>query len=199
MIAPQDAHNKDADYGPSEFDARHRVVLSEVYELPFGRGKKWLESAPVTAVLGNWSLASIWTFQSGFPYTIYDGRDPCLRAGNWTPSCRPNTVGDPNAGPQTAAEWFDTAAFQAAPAGQSGNSPRNSVRGPGMINTDLSFIKRVPFGDSKALELRIECFNIFNRVNLGVPVTDLSSGSFGRIQSTATNARELQLGVKFRF
>jgi hypothetical protein len=199
MIAPQDAHNKDADYGPSEFDARHRVVLSEVYELPFGRGKKWLESAPATVVLGNWSLASIWTFQSGFPYTIYDGRDPCLRAGNWTPSCRPNTVGDPNAGPQTAAEWFDTAAFQAAPAGQSGNSPRNSVRGPGMINTDLSFIKRVPFGDSKALELRIECFNIFNRVNLGVPVTDLSSGSFGRIQSTATNARELQLGVKFRF
>ena len=85
------------------------------------------------------------------------------------------------------------------PGGQSGNSPRNSVRGPGMINTDLSFIKRMPFAANKALELRVECFNIFNRVNLGVPVTDLSSSSFGRIQATATNARELQLGVKFRF
>ena len=199
LISPQDANNKDADYAPSEFDARHRLNLSEIYELPFGRNKRWLESGPLAAVLGNWSVASIWTFQSGFPYTIYDGRDPCLRAGNWTPACRPDTVGDPNAGPQTAAQWFNTAAFQAAAVGQSGNTPRNSVRGPGMINTDLSFIKRVPFGGSKALELRIECFNIFNRVNLGVPVTDLSSSSFGRIQSTATNARELQFGVKLRF
>jgi hypothetical protein len=199
LMMPQDANDKDADYAPSEFDARHRVNLSEIYELPFGRGKRWLASGPVAAVLGNWSVASIWTFQSGFPYSIYDGRDPCLRAGNWTPSCRPNVVGDPNAGAQTAAQWFNTAAFQAAPAGQSGNSPRNSVRGPGMINTDLSLIKRVPIRENKALELRIEGFNLFNRVNLGVPVTDLSSSSFGRIQATATNARELQFGVKMRF
>lgn len=199
LISPQDANNKDAEYAPSEFDARHRVNVSEIYELPFGEGKRWLESGPLAAVFGNWSVASIWTLQSGFPYSIYDGRDPCLRAGNWTPACRPNTVGDPNAGPQTAAQWFNTAAFRAAAAGQSGDTPRNSVRGPGMINTDLSFIKRVPLGGNKALELRIEGFNIFNRVNLGVPVTDLSSSSFGRIQSTATNAREFQFGVKMRF
>jgi hypothetical protein len=55
------------------------------------------------------------------------------------------------------------------------------------------------FGVSNSVELRLEIFNIFNRVNLGVPVTDLSSSSFGRIQATATNARELQFGVKFRF
>lgn len=200
LLAPQDANNKDADYAPSEYDARHRVNLSEIYELPFGRGKRWLDSGPLDAVLGHWSVASIWTFQSGFPYSIYDGRDPCLRAGNWTPSCRPNQVSDPNTGAaETAAQWFNTAAFQAAPAGQSGSAPRNSVRGPGMINTDLSFVKRVPFGGTKAVELRIEGFNIFNRVNLGVPVTDLSSSSFGRIQATATNARELQFGVKVRF
>jgi hypothetical protein len=200
LLAPQDANNKDADYAPSEYDARHRVNLSEIYELPFGQGKPWLESGPLAAVFGNWSVASIWTFQSGFPYSIYDGRDPCLRAGNWTPSCRPNQVGDPNVGAaQTASQWFNTSVFQAAPAGQSGSAPRNSVRGPGMINTDLSFIKRIPFGGGKALEVRIEGFNIFNRVNLGVPVTDLSSSSFGRIQATATNAREAQFGVKFRF
>jgi hypothetical protein len=73
------------------------------------------------------------------------------------------------------------------------------VRGPGLINTDLSFIKRVPAGGTRALELRIEGFNLFNHVNLGVPVTDLSSSSFGRIQATATAAREFQFGVKFRF
>ncbi len=199
IMMPQDTNDVNAEYAPSEFDARHRVVLSEIYELPFGQGKKWLQSGPVSAVIGNWAVASIWTFQSGFPYTIYDGSDPCLRAGNWTPSCRPNLVGDPNAGPETAAQWFNVAAFQRARIGQSGSAPRNSVRGPGMINTDLSFIKRIPLGNTRALEIRVEGFNIFNRVNLGVPVTDLSSGSFGRIQSTATGAREFQFGLKFRF
>ena len=199
IMMPQDTKGVNAEYANSDFDARHRVVLSEIYELPFGRNKKWLQAGPVSAVLGNWAIASISTFQSEFPYTIYDGSDPCLRAGNWTPSCRPNLVADPNAGAKTAAQWFNTAAFQKAPAGQSGSAPRNSVRGPGMINADLSFIKRVPFGDTKAVEIRVEGFNIFNRVNLGVPVTDFSSSSFGRIQSTATGAREFQFGLKFRF
>jgi hypothetical protein len=68
-----------------------------------------------------------------------------------------------------------------------------------MINTDLSLTRRVPLGTSKTVEIRVETFNVFNRVNLGVPVTDFSSSSFGRIQSTATNAREVQFGLKFRF
>jgi hypothetical protein len=199
IMMPQDTNDVNAEYASSDFDARHRVVVSEIYELPFGRNKRWLQSGPVSAVLGNWAIASIWTLQSGFPYTIYDGSDPCLRAGNWTPSCRPNLVGDPNAGAKTASQWFNTAAFQKAPIGQSGSAPRNSVRGPGMINTDLSFIKRLLFGDNKAVEIRVEGFNLFNRVNLGVPVTDYSSSSFGRIQSTATGAREFQFGLKFRF
>jgi hypothetical protein len=199
IMMPQDTNDLEAERAPSDFDARHRVVLSEVYELPFGPGKKWLESGPLAAVFGRWTVASIWTFQSGFPYTVYDGSDSCLRAGNWTPSCRPNLVGDPNDGPRTAQEWFNTAAFERAPTGQSGNAPRNAIRGPGMINGDLSFIKRIAFGENKVLELRVEGFNILDRANLGIPVTDLSSSSFGRIQSTATPAREFQFGVKFRF
>ena len=199
IMMPQDTNDVDAEYADSDFDGRHRVVLSEIYELPFGRSKRWLRSGPASAILGNWAVASIWTLQSGFPYTIYDGSDPCLRAGNWTPSCRPNVVGDPNAGAKNAAQWFNTAAFQRAPLGQSGSAPRNAVRGPGMINTDLSFIKRVPFGENRAAEIRVEGFNIFDRVNLGVPVTDFSSSSFGRIQSTATSAREFQFGMKVRF
>ena len=199
IMMPQDTNDVEAERAASDFDARHRLVLSEIYELPFGRNKRWLQSGAVSALLGNWAVASISTFQSGFPYTIYDGSDPCLRAGNWTPSCRPNLVADPNNGPRTAAQWFNTAAFQKASIGQSGSAPRNSVRGPGMINTDLSFIKRVPLGTTRSIDVRIEGFNIFNRVNLGVPVTDFSSSSFGRIQSTATSVREFQFGVKFRF
>ena len=117
--------------------------------------------------------------------------------GRLTPSCRPNLVGDPNAGPKTAAQWFNTAAFQAR---------RRSVRQraaqlvprPWPGEHRLSFIKRILIGRA-ALELRLEVFNPFNRVNFGVPVTDLSSSAFGRIQATATDAREFQFGVKFRF
>lgn len=199
IMMPQDTNDVNAELADSDFDARHRVVLSEIYELPFGHDKRWLTSGPAAAVLGNWAISSIWTFQSGFPYTVYDGSDPCLRAGNWTPSCRPNLVGDPNDGPKTAAQWFNTAAFQKAPVGQSGNAPRNSIRGPGMINTDLALSKRLPIGSERSVDIRIEGFNIFNRVNLGVPVTDFSSSSFGRIQATATGAREFQFGVKVRF
>ena len=71
---------------------------------------------------------------------------------------------------------------------------RSGTRRPTRIET-----KRVPFGGTRAAEIRVEGFNIFDRVNLGVPVTDFSSSSFGRIQSTATSAREFQFGVKVRF
>src|SRR5262249_38746256 len=151
IMMPQDTNDVEAEYAPSEYDARHRVVASQIYELPFGRSKRWLQSGPVSAVLGNWAVARIWTFQAGFPGTIYDGPDPCSRAGNWPPSCRPNLVGDPNDGPKTAAQWFNTAAFVRAPVGQSGSAPRNAVRGPGMANTDLTFTKRVAVGATRSL------------------------------------------------
>jgi hypothetical protein len=88
--------------------------------------------------------------------------------------------------------------FQRTAPGQSGTAPRNSIRGPGLINTDLSIIRTIALGHTW-MDVRVECFNLFNRVNLGVPVTDFSSSSFGRIQSTATPAREFQFGVKLRF
>ena len=198
IMMAQDDNDRNADYAASDFDVRHRIVASQVYELPFGAKRRWANTGPLAQVIGGWSAASIWTFQTGFPYTIYDGSDPCLRAGNWTPSCRPNSIGDANDGPKTAQEWFNTKAFQKTAPGQSGTAGRNAIRGPGLINTDLALVRTIPFG-ATALDVRIECFNLFNRVNLGVPVTDFSSSSFGRIQSTATPAREFQFGVKFRF
>jgi outer membrane receptor protein involved in Fe transport len=198
IMMAQDDNDRNADYAASDFDVKHRVVASQVYELPFGARRRWVNTGPLAQVIGGWSAASIWTFQTGFPYTIYDGSDPCLRAGNWTPSCRPNLVGDANDGPKTAQEWFNTKAFQKTAPGQSGTAGRNAIRGPGLINTDLALVRTIPFGNT-SMDVRIECFNLFDRVNLGVPVTDFSSSSFGRIQSTATPAREFQFGVKFRF
>ena len=204
VLAPQDDNNIPAEWAYSDHDARHRLVISEVYELPFGPGKPWLSSGVLGHVLGNWTLASIWTWQSGFPYNVYDGSDRCLTAGSYTPTCRPNLVGDPilSGSERTPTRWFNTAAFQRADVGQFGNAPRNSVRGPGLVNTDLSIIKRVQLDALRrglTLDFRAEAFNLFNHVNLGPPTNDMSSSAFGRIGTTATDAREFQLGVKVSF
>lgn len=204
VMTPQDDGNIPAEWAHSDHDARHRLVISNVYELPFGPGRRWLSKGVLGNILGNWTLASIWTWQSGFPYNVYDGSDRCLTAGNYTPTCRPNLVGDPilSSDGRSAARWFNTSAFERTALGQFGSAPRNSIRGPGLVNTDLSIIKRLRLDGARQglnVEFRAEAFNLFNRVNLGAPVNDMSSSAFGRIGSTATPAREFQFGVKINF
>jgi outer membrane receptor protein involved in Fe transport len=202
LLKPQDSDHPELEYAPSDFDARHRFTASEIWELPFGPGRRWLTEGVWGHIVGGWTLASLWTFQSGFPYNVFDGADPCLRAGGYTPTCRPNLVGDPDEGAKTAAQWFNTAAYQRTAIGQFGSAPRNSFRGPGLVNTDMSLIKRVYLDgvrNGMNIEVRIEAFNAFNQVNLGVPNLNIASGAFGRIGSTATDAREFQFGVKVTF
>jgi hypothetical protein len=204
VMTPQDDNNIPAEWADSDHDARHRLVVSEVYELPFGPGKRWLSEGVLGNIVGSWTLASIWTWQSGFPYNIFDGSDRCLTAGSYTPTCRPNLVGDPtlSSSERSPTQWFNTAAFQRADIGQFGDTPRNSIRGPGLVNTDLSIIKRVRLDGVRQglnLEFRAEVFNLLDRVNFAAPVNDLSSAAFGRIGSTSTPAREWQLGFKVNF
>ena len=204
VMTPQDDSNIPAEWADSDHDARHRFVVSEVYELPLGPGKRWLSEGVLGNILGNWTLASIWTWQSGFPYNVFDGSDRCLTAGSYTPTCRPNLIGDPtlSSSERSPTQWFDTAAFARADVGQFGNAPRNSIRGPDLVNTDLSIIKRLQLDGLKQgfnLEFRAEVFNLFDRVNFAAPVNDMSSGAFGRIGSTSTPAREWQFGIKVNF
>jgi hypothetical protein len=204
VLAPQDDANIPAEWAYSDHDARHRLVISEVYELPFGPEKRWLTTGALSHIFGNWTLASIWTWQSGFPYNVFDGSDRCLTAGSYTPTCRPNLVGDPilPGDERTPTRWFNTAAFERADVGQFGNAPRNSVRGPGLANTDMSLTKRFRLDAVKrgmSADFRAEVFNLFNRANFGPPTNDLSSAAFGRVSTTATEAREFQLGVKVMF
>jgi hypothetical protein len=199
VMTPQNADDPEAEYAASFFDARHRLVVSEVWELPVGPDKTWLTEGVLSHVLGGWRVNSIWTWQTGRPFSPYDSADPCLTAGNYTPVCRPNLVGDANDGPETAAQWFNTAAFQRTGPGQFGSAPRNVVRGPGLFNVDLGFSKLIRAGGDTTIEIRAECFNLFNTVNLGIPVVDIASSTFGRIGATATPAREWQFGLKVGF
>ena len=117
-------------------------------------------------------------------------------------AARPNQVGDPNAGPHTVDTWMSRSAFQrldpVTQAGQFGNEGRNSVRGPGYADIDLSLVRNIQLSQGTRLELRLESFNVTNFTNLGLPVADLNSANFGRILS-AGPPRLMQFGVKFVF
>ena len=191
-----------AERGRSIFDARHRFVLSYEWNLPFWRQpENWYQY-----ILGNWQLNGITTLMTGTPFTVYDSRDVSLQGGapeiSGFSSDRPNVIGDPNSGPHTTAEWFNTSAFQQLqPNGQPerfGNEGRNIVEGPGFAQWDFSAIKNFRIRESKTLQFRAELFNIFNESNYRLPNNDINSPNFGRIQG-ALDPRLVQLALKFIF
>lgn len=191
-----------AERGRSLFDARHRFVLSYQWELPFWRKPQvWYQH-----VLGNWQLNGITTLMTGTPFTVFDSTDVSLQGSapeiTGFSSNRPNLVGDPNSGPQTAEEWFNLAAFQqldpVANAGQFGTAGRNIVEGPGYANWDISAFKNIAITEQTNLQFRAEFFNAFNRPNFRLPDSDISSPNFGRIQS-AQAPRLVQFALKFLY
>jgi len=191
-----------AERGRSIFDARHRFVLSYQWNLPFWRQpENWYQS-----ILGNWQVNGITTFMTGTPFTVYDSRDVSLQGGapeiSGFSSDRPDLIGDPNNGPRTTAEWFNTGAFQQLqPGGQParfGNEGRNVVEGPGFTQWDFSAIKNFRIRESTSLQFRAEFFNIFNQTNYRLPNNDINSPNFGKIQG-ALDPRLIQLALKFLF
>jgi hypothetical protein len=196
-LNPQNSYCLSCEDGPSVFDQRHRFVTSAVYDLPFGPGRKYLSEGLLGKVIGGWKLNSIVTIGSGFPLTIAAGEDTA-NIGN---CCRPDRV----AGVGTALDnpvvsrWFNTAAYSRAAAGAFGTAGRGEVIGPGIINWDFSTSKQFHISASNYIQLRIEAFNFLNHPNWGDPNTTFSSVAFGTINSTRTDMRQLQFGLKLIF
>jgi hypothetical protein len=185
------------EWGHSIFDTRHRVVSSILYELPFGRGKKWAQDGVGNAILGGWQITNIMSLSSGFARNPQSGDRANLGHGDQ----RPNTVAgqDPNDGPKTLAAWFNKDAFVLQSTTEYGNAERNSIYGPGIFNFDMSIMRNFSFGGSKTLQFRLEAFNTFNQPVWNDPNTSIISPQYGNITSTRKPMRELQLGVKFGF
>jgi hypothetical protein len=106
---------------------------------------------------------------------------------------------DPNEGPQTIQQWFNTSAFVLQPAQIYGDAIRNSIVGPGIFNFDMSIMRNFALGGSKSIQFRLEAFNTFNQPVWQDPNTAVTSAQYGQITSTRKPMRELQLGVKFTF
>jgi Carboxypeptidase regulatory-like domain/TonB-dependent Receptor Plug Domain len=182
--------------GRSANDRRHMLWINAVYELPFGRDKRFLSDLPLVgdAFLGGWQLSAINSFVSGAPLSI---SIPGATLGNgW--GTRANLVGDPDVSDPSAAQWFNTAAFAAPDARQYGNSPIGVIEGPAAHILDLGLMKSFRFGVGRYVQVRIEAYNALNKVNFGNPGTTFGTTSFGQILSSGA-ARTMQLGVKLVF
>jgi hypothetical protein len=200
---PQDGNNLAAEYGPSEFDIRHRLVASYIWELPFGHGRRFGSnwSGPMDFLLGGWQITGINVLQSGLALTATLGGATVLNIGGER-RARPNLVGDPELpdSERTLQRWFNTDAFAAfSPAPQAfGNAGVGIMRGPGLVNFDFTLAKDFRVSDRRRVQFRTELFNAFNRSNFGPPNIARDSSGFGQIL-TAGNARIIQFGLKFYF
>jgi hypothetical protein len=191
-----------AEHGPSLFDARHRWTTNATWQIPFPSDKTGL----ARAVLTGWQLNGIATVSSGTPFTVYDSRNVAQQGSHPEISgfagSRPDVISDPNRGPRTVEQWVSPGAFRRldaiTEAGRFGNAGRNIVRGPGQVTVDLSAFKTWQTGEAVRWQFRVECFNVLNHANFGVPVNDLVSPNFGRILE-AGPPRVFQAGLKLLF
>lgn len=201
---PQNSYNATAERGRSNFDVRHRLSVSYSYDLPFGKGRKYLGDAGwLSSVLSGWQSFGILTFQTGRPYTVallpdIDNSGTGRSILGFGANDRPNVVGNPHLDSRSPERWFNTSAFAFPAPGSFGNAGRNILDGPGYQNVNVSLLKNTSFSEGLNLQLRAEFFNLFNHPNFNLPDNFLGSPTFGRITS-ARDPRHIQFGVKLLF
>jgi outer membrane receptor protein involved in Fe transport len=199
------------DRGLSAFDARHNLTANWTWDLPVARDSKGLTAA----LLKGWQLNNITTIRSGHPFTAQLGFN---RSGNLNttsfsmherPDLKPGCSNNPILGGPD--RYFDVNCFQLQPAGQRGNLGRNTLIGPGLVAIDFALVKTFALGGERSLQVRAECFNLPNHPNFAVPSgrtvftgvnpdgTPTVAPTWGRITSTVTTSRQIQLGVKLAF
>jgi len=191
-------YNRRADWGPTGNDIRHRFTMTSVYDIPVGKGKKYLSDSWLGAVAGNWSLGGITTLQSGEPFTVNTQVNNTFV--NSAGAQRADVIRNPNFSndQKTLDQWFDTSAFVQPAQFMFGNQGVNIVRADGTINLDASILRNFPFGESMKVQIRGEFFNITNHPNFGGPGATLNGPGFG-IVSGAGAGRRIQLGARFVF
>ena len=178
-IFPQDNYNLNAERGRSDFDIRHRLSFSFNYDVPVWRS--------LPSVLGKgWELGGILTLQTGQPFSVLTGES---LSGTGLGNDRPNLVGDPNRGPHTVQQWFNTSAFALNAPLTFGNAGRNIVTGPGYRDFDFSLIKNTQLGDKVKAQFRAEFFNIVNHPAFAIPSNILAAPNFGTLFQTPDAAQ----------
>jgi hypothetical protein len=180
-------------------DVPQNVVISYNYELPFGKGKHFLNgsSGAVSHVVGGWSVNGITTFQSGQPLGIHTGNNQLNNNGGFNYA---NITCSSVPTPKKVSQWFDTSCFTDPPPYTFGNSGVGHVRGPGLNNWDFSVAKDTRLGsENRRLRLEADFFNLANSPHFSNPNTTTGNAGFGAIGGDRLPPRLIQLGAKLQF
>ena len=198
----QDKNNLRAEKSLADEHFPHRFVSTVNYDVPLGRGRKFMGGMPRWAdvIVGQWAVGGILTLNSGRRVNIAVQGDPAnvgsaaAARPNVVPGQNPNLPGDQ----RTLDRWFNTDAFVRQPAYTFGNAGRNLVAAPGLRNCDLAMYKVLRIDETRYFQLRGEFFNASNTPFFSAPGSSLGLAEFGVI-SDAADARIIQIGLKFTF
>ncbi|MBV8569825.1 MAG: hypothetical protein JO319_04375, partial [Acidobacteriaceae bacterium] len=209
---PQTITDLAAGYGPSGFDVPQRFVGSWTWEIPAGKGQRFLNHGPLAYVFGNWQLGGISTIQSGLPFTVYLAS--CV---NNATNCWPDRIGSGSEPNRHYSNWYNPSAFEApcaipsirgiCPGGdyafRYGDSGRGILRTPGTFNFDLSASKNIPIKERAMVQLRLDAFNALNHPQMGVPNQNINpknpASTSTAITSTIGDNRDLQVAIRVQF
>jgi len=213
---PQNSRDLAAEKALSDFDFRHRLSLSYIYELPVGNTVWKLQNSRVNYLIEGWELSGVVTAMSGPHFTpnisgSISGADESQTTGTGHPTDRPNLTRSAfYPSNQNPNQWVLPTAFSAPQPFTFGNAGRNILTGPGLGSWDFALIRKFRLVETKTLEFRAEMFNIFNQANFDIPTIqnrDIASPSFGKIFNTIQpvaglasggpgDPREIQLALK---
>jgi hypothetical protein len=204
----QNAFDPKANYGNSNFDIRNAFKGSALYQLPFGKGRQFLNNnSLLDEVIGGWQASGTLVLQSGQPFTaqMANGTNSYSLAGSnfkWYP----NVIGNPKLPGRGANQWFNEAAFAEPAPGTFGNERRNQLTGPGFALVNLSLGKTFAIWEQVHLQIRADANNAFNHANFSEPNIDLSVDPNGaittgtsKITNLANPTRTLQLSGRLTF
>ena len=196
-----DTYNVGLNWGPPDWQRNNILGINYVYDLPFLRNAHSLAGK----VLGGWEIAGFVSYASGHPYNIISGSDVAVVGDNFNQNTDRISGCNPNSGPHSRTQWFDSHCFQSPASGTFGNAGRNSVWGPGAGNWDFALYKNGPITERFRYQFRAEFFNILNHPSFNCDScvdhsnnNTLGDTSFGQLTG-ANDPREIQLALRLMF
>jgi len=197
--------------GPAAFSLHHQFNTNFTYQLPFGSGQRFASGSRgfLNQLIGGWTWNGIVTAQGGFPLAPMIGFNNSGTGDNNVvdvPNWNPNFTGPVILGQRD--RWFNPKAFTIPAVGTFGNVSRGALRGPGLVDVDTSFFKRIKINERLNMQFRAEAFNILNHANYGYPNSIVFAGNSskysyvdtaGATTFTSTSSRQLQLALKLLF
>ncbi len=188
------------DWGPAGYNRTHTLTLTNVWQIPYGHGRRWGSSGSkaLDLVLGGWNLNGITTLESGLPFSPQVSNGASVNAD--FDSVRADIIGNPHVAHPSTAMWYNPAAYtDPQQPYRDGSASRDSLWGAAEYVFNLALVKTFTLAEHKTLEFRWENFNAFNIDNYGLPANYIDVSGAGQITYTQVPMRQMQFGLHFRF